>query len=146
MLPTLLTASSWCHLATMSCKATMPLSLPSPLAGHCPCGFKAIKGAAATTKHATAQVSEVITQTQGMHLRNVYLDVSKTQGWTRCFSSLCLYPGAANAHTLWSIPLSICNRACKTFIVAVGPVAHQCFQHSTNLECTLCLSACLQGT
>lgn len=66
---------AWCypphslqtHVATLTCKATMPLSIPSPLAGHCPCGFKAIKGAAATTKHATAQVSEVTTQTQGMH-------------------------------------------------------------------------------
>lgn len=60
---------AWCcapcslqaHGVALPHKATMPFSIPSPLAGHCPCGFKAIKGAAATTRHATAPVSGVIT-------------------------------------------------------------------------------------
>lgn len=46
----------------------MPLSTLFPLAGHCPLGFKAVQGAVASTNHATARVSEVITQTLTQHL------------------------------------------------------------------------------
>lgn len=126
--------SSQAHGVGLPCKAPISLSIPS----H--------RLVAASAQHATAQASEVITQRQGMHLQHVYLHVSKMQGWKRCFSPLCLYSAATKGHTSWSIPHSSCNRACKSFVVAVWPGAQQCFQLPMNLESTACLSACLQET
>lgn len=133
VLPIPLFASSRCWVALQSPHAPF-----HPIPSH--------RLVAASTQHATAQASEVITQRQGMHLRHVYLHVSKMQGWKRCFSPLCLYSGATKGHTSWSIPHSSCNRACKSFVVAVRPGDQQCFQLPMNLESTACLSACLQET
>lgn len=87
------------HVVPLYYRAIVFLSISSPLAGHCPHGFKAIQGTVASKNDATAQVSEVIPQTWGTHLRNTCLDVSKEQGLARCLSSRCLHPGATHVAT-----------------------------------------------
>lgn len=121
-------ASSWHWLALQSPHAPFR---PIPIGWSLSLWLQGHRGQAASTQHATAQASEVVTQRQGMQLHHVYLHVSKMQGWKRCFSPLCLYSGATKGHTLWSVPHSSCNRACKSFVVAVWPGAQQCFQLPT---------------
>ena len=135
-----------CLVLPTLCSAS-PAKPPCPFLshppGHCPWGFKAIRRAAATAKHAAARVSEVVTQTWRGRLHRVCLGVSKTQGWMRCFSSLHPYPGATNAHAPRHVPPGVCSSACKA-VVAAGATARRCCR-SARTRSAVCVSAGLQG-